>query len=195
MGHRFLDFAPPVLHAASIVAQPAAEHNHAQIHAMARRLLQVRQQARPRPELPQFAQLAWRQVERIADRREQIDAVRRVSVAMMQQPFANLPIVQFLMNLVPLDLEGGHARHQVVDVADAGDEGRHRVAFGVVIVFASPRAGAHRLPAFDAVAFARKDILHLPHDHQVRIDDLLWQPQRRVDQRRNVEVVAVGQVV
>ena len=112
------------------------------------------------------------------------------------QTATNISAVELLVQLVPFDLIGGQARNKIVDIADAGDKCSQIRLLRFIIKFATSGPSPHRLPGRHvAIAFAQKDILHLPHDHQLRIVNAIRQAQGRIDERGDVQLRAIGVIV
>ena len=96
------------------------------------------------------------------------------------------------MQLVPLDLKRRQAGDQIVDIGDAGDERGDRVS--PVELHPPPPCGRiHARPARQiAQPAAPKHILRLAQDHPPHVVDAIGQAQRRVEERRCVELRRLG---
>jgi len=174
---------PPAACDPGVADLRAAEHPHAQRHAPRPDLAQLRRERlAPRAAQPHPV------VDRAAERRGQVLGVWLLARAPLGGAHA-------LVDLVPLDLERDERRHEVVDVRGAGEQDGERVAPAVVP--AAPACGRlDRLPVLErSDAGAREDLGLLAHDDPARAHDARGQPADRVEERAEVELVAVGQRV
>src|SRR3954467_2619689 len=100
-----------------------------------------------------------------------------------------------LVDLVPLDLEGDERRHEVVDVRRAREQDGERVAAAVVPA-APARGRLDRLPVLERPdAEAAEQLGVLAHRDPPRAHDAGRQAADRVEERAEVELVAVGERV
>ena len=90
------------------------------------------------------------------------------------------------MQLVPLDLEGDHRGHEVVNVRLGGDEHRQRV-LAVVIPTPPPSRSLHRVPVQDVRAEHRAEPLRaLAHDDPPASRDRRRQAPHGIEQGAHI---------
>ena len=175
------DVIPPGVGCPAVLAERSVE----QADAEARRtLLETRHvgcEIRP----PDALQ-AFQVIQRDADGLRQFGAAFRgahVSVEIRTLGQRLELVVQFL----PLDLQGGQHRHNVVDIGLAGDH-TGQGAFTVEEAPPPPGAGLDHLPGLHIrVSAAGENRRTLPHDHRFDLKDALRHAQQRVDESRHIQ--------
>ncbi len=188
------DLGPPVLHATSIVAQTATQDAHLQIERLLGSKTQVFEQLPVRPHLSKLAKILRVQSQRAPHMLEQVHGSITIATLGRAQANAHIAVVQFLVDLVPLDLKGSQGRDEVIDIAHAGHERGQESGFFLEVELASARPRPHRAPGVDIVPLAMENILHLPHDKQFDPRQAVRQTKSCIDQRRDIQI-RVGGVV